>query len=39
MRINADYRIEPLPEEDVVREFIADGRAFLDAGQAYLASR
>jgi uncharacterized protein (UPF0332 family) len=39
MRINADYRIEPLPEEDVVREFIADGRAFLDAGRAYLASR
>jgi uncharacterized protein (UPF0332 family) len=39
MRLEADYQLEPVAEEDVVREFIADGRAFLDAGRAYLASR
>ena len=36
IRINADYRIEPAPEEVIVRELIADGRDFLSAARIYL---
>jgi uncharacterized protein (UPF0332 family) len=36
MRLNADYRIEPMPGEEVVRELIEEGRKFLMAARAYI---